>query len=608
MKKIAIALGIVTIAVPAVVLAYIVLVRGIPLNMIPLLWQSQPKEHSAAYYPDDTVAYFWMTLNPSDGQRADMLSIWEQFNELEGFEDARMELEERLHDLAGIEVKEDVLPWIGTEISAGIFSADFGDYGELEGIEFVATVDVRDLDAAEIFMRKLRNFVEEETATRFDSDMLGRFEVWIAEDDKQAYALSKELLIVASSEKTLLDIIGRIGNDDSSNLAATESFIEARTALPERRFSSVYVDMHAAEELATDFYGGFYPAMPSEDSACPAFGSIPNWAAASAAWQSDAIHWEIVTPSADDIFTGTRSVADAAALLPDDTLGFVAFSFESDMDKWREALDECLLIDTIPLFDEPAIEDFNESLYFMGLDNVDFDDMPELTVDSTLADLLDLGIWLVDEQTGIHFEEDFTDYLSGDMVISVRDFKNFNAVTEGDTVEAVLSLSYREEDEESLSDTMEDIFELFGNYGGLNTTQQDVGASSPAELLDLRDILGGTDFEYAPGYVLHDGYLSLGSDVMALEAVVSRQNGEMESLKATALYDRTSRYFFDGNQGIVYVDVRRIVNKFEPSDLEIGRDEYELLEESIGAVGVSSHTADDYNRARAVVTLFPMDK
>lgn len=605
MKKIAIALSIVIVALAAVALAYIVLVLGIPLNAIPLLWQSQPKEHSAAYYPDDTVVYFWMTLNPSDGQRTDMLSIWEKFNALEGFEEGRLELEERLYEVAGISVEEDVLPWIGTEISAGIVSVDFGNYGEPEDIEFAATIDVRDEDAASIFMRKLLNFVEEETATRFDSDMLGKFEVWIAEDDMQAYALSKELLIVAGSETTLLDIIARIGDADLSNLAATESFIEARAALPERRFSSVYVDMHAAEELVSDFYGGFYPVMLSEDSACPAFGSIPNWAAASAAWQPDAIQWEVVTPSADDIFTGVRSVADTAALLPDDTLGFVAFSFDSDMDGWREALDECLIKDTIPLLDENAIEDFNDSLYFMGLDNVDFDNMPELTVDSTLADLLDLGIWLVNEQTGIHIEEDFTDYLSGDMVMSVRDRENFDAITQGDPVEAVLSLSYREEDKEPLSDTMEDIFDLFGSYGGLDTIQEDVGASSPAELLDLSDFLGGTDLTYAPGYVLHDGYLSLGSDVTALEGVVSRQNGEKESLKSTGLYGRTSSYLFDDSQSIMYVDVRRIVDKFEPSDLEIGRDEYELLEESIGAVGVSSHAADDYDRARVVITLFP---
>ena len=609
MKKLAIVVVAIVVLVVAA-LVYLVVVRGIPLGLIPLLWQSQPKEHSARYYPDDTTAYFWVTLNPSDGQRTDMLEIWERFNEVEGFADTRAELENTIYENTGIRFEEDILPWIGTEASAGILDATAAGYDGLEGLEAVATIQVRDFDAAEIFMRKFLKFLEGETGAQFDGDTLGDFKIWIADDDTQSYALSEEVLIAATTESALLNIIRRIGADDGQSLASSETFMQAREALPDRRFSSAYVDLQGVENLLNGSLGGIYSAIPSEENACPAFGSTPDWIAASAAWQRKAIIWEVVAPSSENILTEIGSVADAAPLLPDDTLAFIAFSFESDMDEWRKALDECKLVDTIPFFDENAIQDFNDSLselYYLGLQNVDFDNMPEITANSTLADMLDLGLWLVDEQTGIHLEEDFTDYLNGHAVLSVMDFRSFDAVAEGDTVEAAMMLSYEPDDERALSETMADIFGLFDTYIGLRTTQADVGADIPAELLDLDDLLGATGFQYAPGYVLHDGYLTLGSDESAIGKVVSRQNGEGNSLDSVPLYNKADEHLFQDPQSILYVDARRIITKFQPSDLELERDEYELLKESVGSVGMTSHQAENYDKINLVLTLFPED-
>ena len=608
MKKLAVVVAVI-IALLVAALAYLVVARGIPLGMIPLLWQSQPKEHSARYYPDDTMAYFWMTLNPSDGQRADMLELWERFNEMEGFADAHAKLEATIYGDTGIRLEEDVLSWIGTEVSAGILSATPADYyGGFEEFEAAATIQVRDFDAAEIFMRKFLEFREGETDAQFDSDTLGDFKIWIADadGDTQSYALSKEVLIVATTESTLLNIIRRIDADDGRSLASSESFMEAREALQDRRFSSAYVGFQGIEQiLNASFTRSIYGYGHDEEDFCPAFGSTTNWIAVSAAWERKAVTWEIIAPSSEDFRTETRSVADAAPLLPADTLAFMAFSFEPDMDEWRKALDECKLVDTQLFSDEYAIRDFNDSmsaLYYLGLDNVDFDNVPQITANSTLSDLLDLGLWLVDEQTGIHLEEDFTDYLSGDMVMSVSDFSSFDAVAEGDTVDAVMMLSYQRDNEQALSESMKDMFEFVNTYIESEARQSDVGADTPAELL------GHPDFQYAPGgYVLHNGYLTLGSNESAIEKVVSRQNGEGNALDSVALYTRVDERLFQNPKGVLFIDAHRLIAKFQPSDLEIKSDEYEMLKESIGAVGVTTHQDANYERANLVLTLFPED-
>ena len=292
-------------------------------------------------------------------------------------------------------------------------------------------------------------------------------------------------------------------------------------------------------------------------------------------------------------------------MLPADTLAFMAFSFEPDMDEWRKTLDECKLVDTQLFSDEYAIRAFNDSvsdLYYLGLDNVDFDNVPQITANSTLADLLDLGLWLVDEQTGIHLEEDFTDYLSGDMVMSVGDFSSFDAVAEGDTVEAVMMLSYQRDNEQALSESMKDMFGFVSTYMDLEAWQSDVGADTPAELL------GSPDFQYAPGgYVLHNGYLTLGSNESAIEKVVSRQNGEGNALDSVALYNGVDERLFQNPKGVLFIDAHRLIAKFQPSDLEIKSDEYEMLKESIGAVGMTTHQDANYERANLVLTLFPED-
>ena len=53
----------------------------VPGLLLALLAGAKDSEHSARYYPPDTLAYAWATLLPGGGQYADMRQVWDRFND-----------------------------------------------------------------------------------------------------------------------------------------------------------------------------------------------------------------------------------------------------------------------------------------------------------------------------------------------------------------------------------------------------------------------------------------------------------------------------------------------------------------------------------------------
>ena len=74
----------------------------------------------------------------------------------------------------------------------------------------------------------------------------------------------------------------------------------------------------------------------------------PDWVAGSAAWVERGIMMEVVTPTVSTFGLATVELQDPARLLPVDTLGFMAGAFDPDVDHWRTALREHVLLDLLP--------------------------------------------------------------------------------------------------------------------------------------------------------------------------------------------------------------------------------------------------------------------
>ena len=590
--------GIAAVAVVVVVAAGLAMyfrLIPIPGPILALLVDAKEPEHSARYYPPDTIAYGWITLVPGEGQVGNMEDIWSRFNEYPGFRDFVDELKVDFLTETGINLEEEVMPWIGPEISAGLIDFDLDRDSPTAAI----TIQVRDEDTARNFLEKWREYMQDETGADFDTGSHRGATTWADDSAHQAYGLTGDWLVYATDESILHSVLDRIDGNTDGSLADETKFQAARAALPERRFHSGYVDYQQALDLLGDAAGDFGPVVPGVIGPGTFAESAPEWIAMSGSWVERGVVVEMVSPSVTDFGLEVSELQNPASLLPDSTLGFIAASFDPNVDNWRKALAEYDLRDVLP---EPyLLDEINNNLAGMTPDGA-----TPLDNDATLADALDLGFGLAKQFTGIDLETDFFGHLAGEMIVAVNEF-DFEAVSDDPTanaVDATVMLSYLEEGEDGLADTMGEVAGLLEMHVRLAANRTDVGAESAAVVFDL-GILGIGEIAYRPGYVLHDQYLTIGSTEDALSAIVDAQNGNSLNLAADPEYQRAAGHLMADRQFLGYINVNSIVNQLDADDLGIEAERVRVMQEGLGAVAFGSALGTEYSRTVAVLTLLP---
>lgn len=580
----------------------------IPGPILTLLVGAQPPEYSARYYPPDTLAYAWVTLAPGQGQIADMQDIWERFNEFRDFRRLVDDAREDFEDETGIDIETDVEPWIGPDASMAFIDFNF----RREEPIIAATIGVRDQAAARDFLDQWLNYMEDAEGADFDRDSYQGFDTWSDESAYQVYGLSEELLVFSTTESGIEEVIDAVAGDVDRSLADSEKFQAAREALPERRFASFYVDYEEGIDLLEDFYLDEFGTISAET-----FGKQePKWVAGSAGWSDRAVIIETVLPLGIDHPLEFADLAEPARLLPDDTVGFAAGTFDPDVGNWRAVLGEYDLADF--MLDSSSLEEIN-----FGVAEIADGNPPELNSGDTMADVLDLGIWLVDDLTGIDLERDLFDHLAGEAIMAVSDvdFAAIELDPLSNTVDAIAMLSYREAGETGLREIMDEVADIIEEnlYFFVDVDSVSMGADADATVFNISPDLAETN--YAPGYVLYEGYLTVGTTEDALETTVDLQDGKGRSLASTDEYARIVGQLPAPRQALAYVNLQRIIGQFEPEDLEMTKDEFEILETSLGAVAIGAYSphcldfvrdgdcelpaGERVTRFTAALTLFP---
>ena len=85
-----------------------------------------------------------------------MLDLWNRFEELPKFEETVDDLLEDLEEETGIDFEEEVLPWVGPDLSLGLMNVTE------ESGDVVALIGVKDHDVASEFLRELLEYMEDE--------------------------------------------------------------------------------------------------------------------------------------------------------------------------------------------------------------------------------------------------------------------------------------------------------------------------------------------------------------------------------------------------------------------------------------------------------------
>ena len=569
-----------------------------------LLPSSEP-ENNARYYPQNVVAYTWVTLNPGEGQRRHMLDMFDRLGELSEFDDFRDRITDDLESGTAIDFEKDIAPWAGYDLSAALVDVDL----DRESVEFAATVGVRDEEEASRFLDNWLDYMKDETDADFDRDSYGDFSIWDDEEKFQVYALSDDLMVFATTRDLMEDTLDRIEGDSDRTLASSENFQMARAALPDRRFASFYVDVDRALDiedeirdpsivgaLGGDLLTGDGYLGDSVDDLCGGdMFDTPAWLAGSLGWIERGLVFELASPSIESDWPESRGLTDVAENLPEDTVATFAVSFNPTMDDWRSSLDRCDIVDIFPEYDY-IVEEIAWSLGGDVYDQVAYRD------DRTLADALDTGLLIVELALGIDLEEDLLDHLLGDAVLAVRefDFQDVAEDPEANPVEVMALLSYREGSEEYLADTMGDVSAEITDRTGADANSVEVGEYANAYVFENLVATGG----YSPGYAIHDGLLTFGATEGSLQAAVEAQIRAGDSLASNTEYRRAVDHLPDDRTMFGFVNINRIVTNIDWRDAGLSQGQYELLS-SLGATAMSASSDGGHDRFTVTLTMFP---
>ena len=522
-------------------------------------------EASASYYPEDAVAYAWLNLAPAESPIGNLSPLFDRLDELEGIGGSTGEPDGTLPDAI-----ETVLgglgTWIGTEVSAAVVDLEDGEIG------VAVTVAVSDGDAAAEFLQGWLLLQEQRTSTSFERLVVDDGVLWVGGGnewmEEQAYAHADDFLLFGTDSGLLEEVLERIDGDHPETLGSAGRFEEARAAARDGRFASAYVDL----QWLAGRMGG-----PDRRPCSGVPFDMPEWLMVSADWVGDGLVVDLATPDVTSWWTDTSTdVTDA--IVPADALGFVSVGFDPDIDRWREVLGGCEIAGLIPggyLFDVPSQGD--EGGFEQG---------------ATLADALDLALGFVDLGTGLDLEADLFDHLGGQLVVAAH-----SPDRESSSVEGVAALSYRPLAQNALAGTMDGIAGGVSSLTGVSMRQLDLGAGKPAQVMD--------DGKLSLGYVLHDGFLTLGTGADALETTVAVQQGTRERVSDTDQYRRAVEHISYDPLVLAYVDLARVIDRMDSSGMGSDEGLLTMLSRWLGPVALGVGTDGAYSRATLVLSLLP---
>ena len=522
-----------------------------------------------------------------------MVDLWDRFNENRTFrkeiEDAREEWEEE----TGINLEEDIRPWLGPDLSAGIVRFDSNDQPIA-----VATVSVLDRQSAEIFLDQLTDYLEDSSGASFVGGTFQNHPTWTDGVSGYGYALTDDLLIAAFAEEELQDTLEEMlelaTRESVPNLAGTQRFQEAMKELPRRRFASAYMNIEDYHYVVTDD-PDFEDLLPDDFTDEDVF----PWASVAFQWEQRAVRTTTILQTRDSV--QYVDLTRPSERLPENTMAYLAVTDDYDMDQWRELWERY-----------PAPPDYTSA---DPLNQLDFNPMPLLRttgIGSTeteevqfMDELLDQALDRFEDFTGVDPETEVLDFLGPDTIMAIEafDIEEFGDNPSETPLNITVSIEHDQGREADLEGSLREIANSLEEKVNIDQDPVNVGADSPARVIDLSESIVPIR-AYTPGYVLHDGYLTFGTTEEALENIVSVRKGEAPALRSNMEYQRAMDLLPGRREAEAWIDLNTIIKGMDLGE-NLTRNEYRLIATATGTAAASNHKDGDKEIIVNVMTFFP---
>ena len=500
-----------------IIAAALVLVLGTAVGVgvyffIQIQSLSHPPEETAKFLPMETSLYVSMNLRPGAGQLMKARDILDLFKDNPKFEEKLDELYGDIEEETGINVEEDLFPWLGPEIAIAIPTFEGID----EPPEFVAFIGATDTAAAESFLRKLIAFAEESNGTEYEEGVTRGYLTFVVDpsDDVSAHiALTDDYIVLATGAEALESALDRMdsGQDqDRPSLFDNPGFQEAREAAESPRFGIMYVDIAGI----IDQLGGSFDEE-IVDSLRDFSDQLPDFIVASSSFIDKGIRvsTSFDYPTQDQLFVpaSTNSVGSAGRA-PEDTVALL--SFVGVQDAWERFRDEVT-------------------------------DLPGLDLDEALDE--------IEADIDIDIEEDILSWMTGELAFAMLlpggvsfslDEIHANVYVEFDDRAKALSSM------EKIQAAVED--------GGVELSVVDVEGTD-AVVMNMGDDQGPLNL--TPGYVVLDDYVVIGTTLTSLRQAVEAGRGGIPSLRESSAFSRPLAAAGNSTDFMLYGNIRRIIKE-----------------------------------------------
>ncbi len=222
---------------------------------------SHPPEETAKFLPEDTSLYVSMNLRPGADQLMKARDVLGLFRENPRFLEKLDEVYGDIEEETGIDVEEDLLPWLGPEIAVAMPSFE----GIAEEPDLIAFIGTTDAAAAESFLRKLLAYGEESGDVEYEERVVRGYLTFVDPSDEFSprVALTDDYIVVATGAGTLESTLDRMDSGEErarASLFDNPGFQEAREAAESPRFGIIYVDpagiARFGEDIVEELAGG----------------------------------------------------------------------------------------------------------------------------------------------------------------------------------------------------------------------------------------------------------------------------------------------------------------------------------------------------------------